>query len=252
VLRKSITTHQHNKLIVLDGTPRRLDDLLLRTYDTWVVLYYDSAKTPNIVDGRSDWSRLEYALHGVANVALFDLAGQYTEVPSDEIVRQADLAVVTADPSYIASAMQTNRTVYEVDALHRYITLPMVKVQLGDAHTPTAGFSFVADVEGTPWEGDLFDVGAIETAVRTEMAAHSRRTGSISTVSVKLQHQYLNALVYMRYETLVLFIDIPLVRNESSCFVLCQARAGDQADAARTAVHGSRSGWSGRRPTIHA
>ena len=205
-LRKSITTHQYNQLILLEGTPRRLDDLLLRTYDTWVVLYYDSAKTPNIVDGRSDWSRLESALHGVANVALFDLKGQYSVVSTDEIARQADLAVVSADPSYIASVVQTNRTVYEADALHRYTTLPMVKVHLGNVRSPSVGFSFAPDVEGQSYEGDVFDVSAIETAVRSEMETHSKCTGSISTVSVKLQHQYLDALFYMRYEAFLSYM----------------------------------------------
>ena len=204
-LRKSITTHQYNQLILLEGTPDRLDDLLLRTHDTWVVLYYDSAKTPNIVDGRLDWSRLESALHGVANVALFDLKGQCSVVSIDEIARQADHAVVSADPSYIASAVQTNRTAYEADTLHHYTTLPMVKVHLGDARSPTVGFSFAPDVEGQSYEGDVFDVSAIETAVRSEMEIHNRCTGSISTVSVRLQHQYLDALFYMRYQ--VSYID---------------------------------------------
>ena len=202
-LRKSITTHQYNQLILLEGTPDRLDDLLLRTHDTWVVLYYDSAKTPNIVDGRSDWSRLESALHGVANVALFDLKGQYSVVSTDEIVGQANLAIVSADPSYIASAVQTNRTVYAADALHRYTTLPMVKVHLGDARYLTADFSFAPGIEGKPYNGDVFDVSAIETAVRSEMETHNRCTGSISTVSVKLQHQYLDALFYMRYQEFI-------------------------------------------------
>lgn len=205
-LRRSITTHQHNKLILLEGTPRRLDDLLSRTHDTWVVLYYDSAKTPNIIDGRSDWSRLEHSLHGVANVAIFDLAGQYTEVSSDEIAREADYEVVYADPTYIATSMQTHRTVYEVDALHRYQFLPMVKVHLGDARAPTAGFSFAPDIAGQPWEGDVHDGSAIEAAVRTEMAKRNRSTGSIATVSVALQHRFLEALVYMRYELPTLFV----------------------------------------------
>lgn len=202
-LRKSITTHQYNQLILLEGTPRRLDDLLLRTHDTWAVLYYDSAKTPNIVDGRLDWSRLESALHGVANVALFDLKGQHSVVSTDEIARQADLAIVSADPYYIASVVQTNRTEYEADALHRYTTLPMVKVHLGDARYPTAGFLFAPDVEGKPYKGEVFDMSAIETAVRSEMETQNRCSGSISTVSVKLQHQYLDALFYMRYHVFI-------------------------------------------------
>lgn len=217
-LRRSITTHQHNRLILLEGTPRRLDDLLARTHDTWVVLYFDSSITPNLVDGRSDWSRLEFALHGVANVALFDLFGQYKTVSSNEIAREEDYAAVHMDPSYITQRVLTNRTVCEVDAFHRYETLPMVKVHLGHARTPTPGFTFSPDIGGLPWDGDIEDGSAIEIAVRAEMKARNRSAGSVATVPVRLQQQFQEALVYMKYELAT--VDVIIVITNSNVHML--------------------------------
>lgn len=185
-----------------------LDDLLERTGDTWVVLYFDSSvfAASNVNEEsaaafrniKTQWAALSVLARDTYNVAALDIAGKYTVQPLEDQLREEDLRAVKLNRTLIRFHKVTTASMYRVDDFHTFIALPTMKLHRGKVSQLVQDEDFDADIEGLDYDGDLGNVEFINELVVREMEADVLAPGSVESVPARLRRDFQEALRNMQ------------------------------------------------------
>ena len=248
LLRNLAGLQEPGGIIYLSGV-EQVDQLLTETRDSFLVLYYDSSNRAVLLNNatesecrknekekrfqqlRTVWAELAVELQNIVNVALCDLHGNFTSQRALPYLLELDRLDIEKDRSAMRwTELNEHITMYKVDPLHLFLSLPMAKLHRGDCSscshlsdsTPniTSVFStdaevdyarklnkkietaenaeFMPDISGLVFEGDIKDSAGVAQLLHEEMRVSRLAPGSISSTSVSLRRDFKQA-----YQTLM-------------------------------------------------
>ncbi|KAJ1397737.1 hypothetical protein B484DRAFT_458639 [Ochromonadaceae sp. CCMP2298] len=185
--------HRHGEpLIRLEGASG-LEELMRRSGDTWVVLYYDSLDLfPDHLEALvAAWTHLAHSVTE-ANVAMVDVAECEDETT-------LDVDFVGSQPDHIRVSTLCDGFSARVAGGYRFESLPQARLHGPNTSSNTSSntTSVEPDFEGTVYEGDYMGAD-MDAQVRAAMGARHLPKGSIYTTPVAVQRQYGEAVATLR------------------------------------------------------
>ena len=187
---------------------------------------------------RTVWAELAVELQNIVNVALCDLHGNFTSQRALPYLLELDRLDIEKDRSAMRwTERNEDITMYKVDPLHLFLSLPMAKLHRGDcsscSHTSkmphlsdsapniTSVFNtdaevdyprklnkkietaenaeFMPDISGLVFEGDIKDSAGVAQLLHEEMRVSRLAPGSISSTSVSLRRDFKQAYQTLMY-----------------------------------------------------